>query len=261
MNPVVRLRLAPGAHWFVGAWALAGALVAVAGTASGPLQSGRGDKPPAGPVHRLPDARAGEPYEYFVAVQGLVEPIQYRWTGSLPQGLKTSGARCWGTPVGPAAEAVRLNLTVTDALTSFGPVVLTGRVGPAIALPLQIATEMTLADIPDLVAVKGCPFAFRFAAVGGVLPYRMQVEGAWPDGLSFDARSNRVFGVPERTGRFALRLKARDSSPSARTIESQVNLTVLPAGGWDSPLGILILAVSVAAAIGSVAWGTFRAKR
>src|SRR5207253_2766104 len=60
-------------------------------------------------------------------------------------------------------------------------------------------------------ASKDVPYAYQFAAVGGVVPYQwVLVEGQLPSGLSL-SDEGKLSGVPKSTGVFTFTLRASDS--------------------------------------------------
>jgi hypothetical protein len=196
-------------------------------------------KPTPGPLRVLtqvlPDAIVGSRFQADIAARGGEGPIKFAGNASNATWLEiaTSG-RLSGTPDSPGSTSPPVALRLTTLAI--------GR------------NEMTLADVPDLVAVKGQPFSFQFIGIGGVLPYRIQVDGTLPAGLSFDTHSNRVSGTPEQTGRFALRLTARDSSPKGSTTQKDLRILVLSSQGWTWFVQMLAVTGIITAALAALAW-------
>lgn len=168
---------------------------------SRPAASGR-------PVHRLPLARVGEFYEYVVVVQGLVEPLQYSWSGTPPDGLELAGPRCWGTPREANPGPIDLSVTITDALGDSLERHFQIAVRPALS-PLRLATR----SLPEF--VRGQPVEFEFAASGGEGNYRWEAEAPeLPDGLRLEFGLDRsrclLRGTPGGEGPIRLILGVAD---------------------------------------------------
>ena len=136
--------------------------------------------------HPLPDARVGEPYEYGVAYQGMVEPVTACWSGEWPAGIRGMGAIVAGTPKATRPEPFRFTVILVDALSTRLVRDYTVRVRPAIQ-PLQLSTD----SLP--VFIQGENMTFRVAAQGGEGLYRWQGTATrLPAGLklSCSARSD-----------------------------------------------------------------------
>jgi hypothetical protein len=85
-----------------------------------------------------------------------------------------------------------------------------GATAGAESRPLKIVTP---ADLPE--AIAGRPYAVALAADGGRGPLRWSLDGALPDGLSFDAASGLLRGTPTKGTPQPLELAVRVSDGDA----------------------------------------------
>jgi hypothetical protein len=166
-------------------------------------------------TRRLPTFIVGEAVDMDVAIRGGEGALVWRIEAQqLPAGLSLdtgrNGEQCriQGTPnaVGP----IEITISVTDEAGSrVGPVDLSGRVGPAIAKPIEIVRS------PPRPARVGVDYHHTFQARGGVPPYRWilrsnsALDTQW---LAFDPEQGSVSGKPGALAEYAFSLGVTDAS-------------------------------------------------
>ncbi len=156
----------------------------------------------------LSTATVGRPYQFQLTAAGGGQP--YTWTlasGKFPPGmlLETSTGKITGTPGLPGNYSFTAEVKDSGiAQQQVANEILTLSVGVA---PLQIVTPA----LPG--AVMSSPYALQMEATGGVPPYLWSVEsGALPSGLTLDALTGRITGIPTETGSFSMTIQVTDSS-------------------------------------------------
>lgn len=127
----------------------------------------------------MPFATVNVPYEVVLGVSGGAG--QYQWSipdGALPQGLSLDAmsGRISGTP--EREELSRFTLSVTDGLVAVAQdfTVLVSEQSE----PMEILTRV----LPP--ASVGRPYRQILTVYGGVPPYRWEVRGTVPDGMTVD---------------------------------------------------------------------------
>ena len=165
------------------------------------------------------------PFTVTLGASGGVAP--YTWSvasGSLPSGLKlTSSGQITGTPTKTSTKTFTAKLTdsaVPTAETATEPVTI------AIAPRTLTITTATLAS-----AMAGKPYSQTLSTVMGLAPVRWAVaSGALPTGLSLNASTGTISGVPTQTGSFTVGVRATDATkPTALTTTRTYTITVKPA--------------------------------
>lgn len=134
--------------------------------------------------------------------------------GTLPQGLSLSESGVIsGTPAGP--DLKQFTVRAREPFRRFGERQLT----LTVAEPLVVRSGSTLTAPLGRIGVR---FGFRLAAVGGVAPLKWSVtRGALPPGLSLNASTGSITGVPRAAGRFALTFAVTDAAgQQATTVQS-----------------------------------------
>lgn len=216
-----------------------------------------GSAPPMVATSTLPGATAGGAYRATLTSTGGIKPFTWTVTkGSLPAGLalNPSTGVITGTPTTPGSRT--FTVTVKDSKAKTG----TRELKLDVSAP---APAIAPAALPE--ATLGLPYRADLQGSGSTAPYRWSVAaGALPAGLSLDAASGVVSGVPTAPGRsdvtvalqggdgqratraYAIEVKAgalsvaTEALPGA-TVEAPYRATLTAAGGI-APLTWTVLA-------------------
>jgi hypothetical protein len=137
----------------------------------------------------------------------------------------------------PRAQEVGLGRDSTVASAAVpDPVAVDGSIAgtdnPSESSPASPLRILTPEQLPDAVAAR--PYHLALAAMGGKGPFRWSITGELPAGLSFDALSGRIEGVPASSSvdSTSLELAVSDNHTLARRT---AHLQVLDAGTPLSP--------------------------
>lgn len=154
----------------------------------------------------LPGGTNGEKYSQPVAVSGGVAPLIFSISqNSLPAGLHINpNGTIFGIPSGSAGTS-----TFTVQVTDQGqpPMTVAQQFSITIQAPPPLSVATTQSQVPG--ANLGSPYGFPLAASGGIAPIKWSITtGALPPGLSLDATSGQISGIPT----------AQNSSPPPFTV-------------------------------------------
>ena len=160
---------------------------------------------------RLPPARVGVPYEYSLAVTGLIEPVTFKWSPNEQHAWLTfDGPFLVGTPDAPTSKPLLVKVSVKDAIGQELTIQLSLEVRPALA-PLSIDTKtLPLLYVDD-------PVNMSISATGGEGTYRWQ-EGkvTLPPGLKLVSNPEGsiclLSGKPKAPGAIKLNLSVYDAA-------------------------------------------------
>jgi len=153
----------------------------------------------------LPEARVGAPYAADLGIQGGTPPREVRLlTGSLPSGIAIAGETLKGTPT---VEGVYLfKLGVKDA-------------SPVFQMPTQDYTLVVTPRASGLAfmtrtmpsATVAQSYSQNLLAAGGVPPYIFsRVSGQIPPGMSLNASTGALYGIPSKPGVFSVSIRVED---------------------------------------------------
>ena len=195
-----------------------------AATESNPQQQPPPPTPLAVMTKALPSGQVNSPYSTTLAASGGTQP--YTWSlvsGTLPVGLTLNAATgaISGIPTSGASN-LALTFRVTDAgnpaQTTSAQLMLTVASGGG-------ALSITTASLPT--GFTGKTYTAKLALSGGVAPFNWTITaGALPQGLSLNALSGALSGVPGATANaLLLTFKVTDSTAQSATIT--LSLTVL----------------------------------
>jgi large repetitive protein len=165
----------------------------------------------------LPSGSAGQNYTFAFAATGGTAP--YRWSAptGLPAGLALdaqSGVLS-GNP--PAPGVFSFSVRLTDAAQG----VVTGTFSLTINVaPLDITTVA-----PLFTGTVGVGYSQSFSATGGKPPYTWSASGD-TGGLTLDASTGVLRGVPQTRGAFAFTVGVADSAGTS--VSKNFSLLVMP---------------------------------
>ncbi len=181
----------------------------------------------------LPNGVSGSAYSATLSASGGTPA--YSWTrtgGAFPAGLtlSTSGALT-GTPTATGSFTVQLTVTDQGSPAQSQSKSFTFFVNGAGVL------TVTTGSVPN--GTLGVAYSAPLAATGGTTPYTWSVSaGVLPPGLSLNASTGVISGVPSTGGSYAFQVQAKDTSnPTAQTATALLQITVL------SPLTITTAAL------------------
>jgi len=171
---------------------------------------------------RLPEGRAGEPYQAAVAVAGGYPP--FKWAvaaqGALPAGIAFDPATGLfdGTP--EAQGAADLKVSVEDSGGRRAEADYTIHIWPAPA-PVEILTRGAPLGRVDQ------PYDLALSAVGGYSPYSWRIEkGELPAGIEFEEATGRLSGTPQKAGTWNFTVAVKDAAgqPGAKPLDIEMEI-------------------------------------
>ena len=171
-------------------------------------------------VAKLPTAIDGRAYDAGLSVQGGVAP--FKWSivaGSLPPGLSLDAAppSIVGTPTTPGTYT--FTLQIVDSSTP--PQTVTSPQTIVVTAPLA------LAPVTAPTGTVGNSFILALTATGGITPYTYSISaGALPAGLTLNAATGAISGIPTAAANASFTVKVADSSSPAQTATASQSLTV-----------------------------------
>lgn len=160
----------------------------------------------------------GQPYSAQVHEIGGVAPM--KWviaSGSLPSGLTLNNQGVIsGIPMTAGSYTFTVKVTDSNSLSSNKQLTLTvngsspsgsgsGQTPPP-RPPISVSTTS------DLAARVGQLYQLTLQATGGKAPYTWSVTGTLPTGLSLDANTGVISGIPSEPGAYQVTVQAKDST-------------------------------------------------
>lgn len=174
--------------------------------------------PPGG---ALPPATAGSRWMQTVTAGGGTAPYGYTAV-NLPAGLTVNGTtgELSGTPT--TAGSYSFQVTASDSPGASG----TASYTLAVSAAAQPSLQLQPGGGPLPPATAGKMYAQTFSVTGGTAPYRWQLSGPPPAGLSF--ADGQLSGVPQAAGNGAFTVLVTDAG--GNTVQSGYTLSVVSAG-------------------------------
>ena len=202
----------------------------------------------------MPNGVIGTPYSQTVTATGGIAPYTFTLSnGALPTGLilnSTTGIIS-GTPT--TAGTFTFTITATDANNCPGSRTYT------IVIPVVAVCPFITVNPPTLPApVFGQFYSQTITATGGVTPYTFTVSaGALPSGLTLNATTGVISGIPTSIGPFSFVITATDANgcPGIRAYAFgilapvHINIPTLSQSGLMA-LMLLLLAASATVLMG-----------
>ena len=164
----------------------------------------------------LPRATPGQPYTATLAATNTEVGWPLVWDltqGTLPTGLALSeGGVISGTPIGPDVKTVVVR--VREPFRRFGERQLT----LVVAAVLQARSALRPGEV-------GLRYAGSIAATGGTSPLTWSLaSGTLPRGLSLNAATGAIRGVPRAPGRFTLTAAIKDAAGQQTTVTGTLRI-------------------------------------
>ena len=150
-----------------------------------------------------------------------VAPFRFSVTGSLPPGLTMSST---GLLSGTASTAGTYNFTLVGQDQSSPPF----SASRAYTLSVVAGPDIDPAQVPAMVA--GQPVSVQFAMKPPTTaPVTYSSSGSIPPGLTLNAATGLLSGVPNARGSYLMTINARDSNVPARSASRSYAVTVAEA--------------------------------
>jgi hypothetical protein len=166
----------------------------------------------------LPSGTVGVSYRQIFGVVGGTAP--YAWSlisGSVPGLTLDASGTLSGTPSAPGTFTPTIQAKDTAGLTTTKAFTIS--ISPA---SLTITTPTQLPD-----ATLGAPFSQTMTASGGATPYTWSTNGL-PDGLTIDAGSGVISGVPAAAGTYSFTVRVIDAARTTYVDLFRINVNLPP---------------------------------
>lgn len=166
----------------------------------------------------LANAQQGSQFNHQFAAAGGKPP--YTWAivaGTLPAGLGLNATSGMLSGVPAAAGNFNFTVEVKDAESRQARKAMSLVVAPP-SLSIQTATLLE--------GSKGTAFTYQPVATGGHSPYTWQVaSGALPPGVTINASTGLISGIPTAAGTFAVVISVRDQDGRSANGNAQIKIT------------------------------------
>ncbi len=168
------------------------------------------DDPPAGTV--------GIAYSHFFPATGGVPPYTFSKTaGVLPPGLILNAAtgELAGTPT--VSGLFTFTIRVTDSYAGGPPNT------ADVECSILIAGDVTISCNNPTRGNLGIPYTHFFTVSGGTAPYVFTLEdGTLPPGLTLNAATGELTGIPRVSGVYVFSIRATDANEEAGQVECSI---------------------------------------
>ena len=181
----------------------------------------------------LPNGQVGTIYSTTLTATGGTAP--YAWSSkTLPLGLTLNAATgaISGTPKTTSSGPITLSVTDSSSPVQTQSASLSLTISPTPPATLSITTS-ALAN-----GQVGTAYSTTLAAMGGTLPYSW-TSGTLPAGLTLNAATGIINGIPTATATTALTFTVTDSGSPAQT--KSVNMTLTITATTISPPAALMI--------------------
>jgi hypothetical protein len=202
----------------------------------------------------LPNGTVGTPYNQAVSASGGTAPYSFSVSsGALPTGLVLNPAT--GVISGSPTTAATFDFTITaaDATGCRGSRPYT----VAMAAPGCPVITLNPTTLPS--GATGVPYSQTVTATSGTAPYTYTISsGALPAGLTINAATGSITGIPTAPGLFTFTIRATDAAacPGARTYTLTIITGPAPGIPTLSPLVLALMALALGV-VGIVAANRF----
>jgi subtilisin family serine protease len=163
----------------------------------------------------LPYGIVGTPYSYILSASGGLAPYLWGYVGGWPNGLimYSSSGELSGTPT--EAGAYNFTVQVTDANSKTD--------SKSLSISVYEPLVLTASSLPD--GYTGTAYSRTLAADGGLQPYTWSItSGSLPIGLSLNASTGELSGIPDAAGTYSFTVTVTDanSETDSRTFSLEV---------------------------------------
>lgn len=181
------------------------------------------------PSSTLPDAITGTPYNASVNATGGATPLTWAITaGALPAGLSLNSATGAITGTSTAPGTSNFTIGITDSANPH----------QSKTQAFSIRTDSALVILPITLpnAIVSILYNTTLSTSGGVGPITWSISaGALPTGLSLNATTGVISGIPSSLGIANFTIQASDSSSPAQVKTLAVNIVTNPLLSVTSP--------------------------
>jgi hypothetical protein len=177
----------------------------------------------------LPNGTAGFAYSQNLTGSGGIAPYSFAVTGgALPAGYTlASDGSLSGTE--NSTGSFTFTVTVSDSTTPAATTDVTYTID--IVLPVLTVLPATLPD-----SLPNVAYSQTVIAINGVAPYTFtHSAGTLPDGLTFDAPTATLSGIPTVLGTFTFTIDVVDTVGATASITYTVTITPTPPAVVDNP--------------------------
>ncbi|MEO7653330.1 MAG: putative Ig domain-containing protein, partial [Bryobacteraceae bacterium] len=168
----------------------------------------------------LPGGTSGAAYDLTLVAGGGRSP--YVWSissGSLPPGiaLDPASGRLSGAPTTSGQASFTVQVSDSNSVLARKQ------------LTVVISARLTIAPIPSVNPLAGTLFTLTLTANGGTPPFAWSLaEGSLPDGLTLDASSGVIGGIPTSGGSFSFSIQVSDAAGASSSRPFALNVETPP---------------------------------
>ncbi len=157
----------------------------------------------------LPDAEESLAYSFDLLVSGGTAPWNFNLTsGQIPPGMSLSGARLSGTP--SVGGLFNFTITVSDSGVPVRSQVQSFSLLVALASSSGNPLNLWTSSLPA--ATENSAYSASLSTSGGTAPYIFEVSsGALPPGISLNAGTGAISGIPTQVGTYSFTARVQDS--------------------------------------------------